>query len=229
MVRVNDLSKEAMLQSIKEGNLRFLTVRFQSPHLIFPMPFYIFYGQISYIIYYIINNSLNNFKNYHCPIWNSSLTSHCWYCYSIMSSCYKCNDSIQNFDDNDDKPDDNMWTKAIQLDNGCLTWTVSCCHWQYPTDKIKIPTESFFSHIYHPPYLFKKKRKFHAMSWFCSFSLLLQPLSSFFFKIIKDLYTCFFQDDSNRSLLSEKKFSKECIRCCVLQNKAMSTIEVRIE
>ena len=35
-----------------------------------------------------------------------------------------------------------------------------------------------------------------------------------------------FQDDSNRSLLSEKKFSKECIRCCVLQNKTMSTIEV---
>ena len=40
-------------------------------------------------------------------------------------------------------------------------------------------------------------------------------------------YTCFiFQDDSNRSLLSEKKFSKECIRCCVLQNKTMSSIEV---
>ena len=35
-----------------------------------------------------------------------------------------------------------------------------------------------------------------------------------------------FQDDSNRSLLSEKKFSKECIRCCVLQNKTMSSIEV---
>ena len=40
-------------------------------------------------------------------------------------------------------------------------------------------------------------------------------------------YTCLiFQDDSNRSLLSEKKFSKECIRCCVLQNKTMSSIEV---
>ena len=50
---------------------------------------------------------------------------------------------------------------------------------------------------------------------------------SFLRYLIKDLYTCFFQDDSNRSLLSEKKFSKECIRCCVLQNKAMSAIEVR--
>ena len=40
-------------------------------------------------------------------------------------------------------------------------------------------------------------------------------------------YTCLiFQDDSNRTLLSEKKFSKECIRCCVLQNKTMSSIEV---
>ena len=37
---------------------------------------------------------------------------------------------------------------------------------------------------------------------------------------------CIFQVDSNRSLLSEKKFSKECIRCCVLHNKTMSTIEV---
>ena len=108
-------------------------------------------------------NCLNNLKNYHYPIWNSSLTSHYWYCYSIMSSFYKCIDSIQNFDDNDDKPDDNMWTKAIQLDNGCLTWTVSCCHWQYPTNKIKIPTESFFSHIYHPPYLFKKENSCHVM------------------------------------------------------------------
>ena len=40
------------------------------------------------------------------------------------------------------------------------------------------------------------------------------------------LNVALFQDDSNRSLLSEKKFSKECIRCCVLQNKTMSTIEV---
>ena len=43
------------------------------------------------------------------------------------------------------------------------------------------------------------------------------------------LNVALFQDDSNRSLLSEKKFSKECIRCCVLQNKTMSTIEVMWE
>ena len=30
VARVNDLSKEAMLQSIKEGDLRFLTVRFSN-------------------------------------------------------------------------------------------------------------------------------------------------------------------------------------------------------
>ena len=37
-----------------------------------------------------------------------------------------------------------------------------------------------------------------------------------------------FKEDSNRSLLSEKKFSKECIRCCVLQNRTMASIEVGI-
>ena len=34
-----------------------------------------------------------------------------------------------------------------------------------------------------------------------------------------------FQDDSNKTLLSEKKFSKECVRCCVQQTKNMPLIE----
>jgi hypothetical protein len=34
------------------------------------------------------------------------------------------------------------------------------------------------------------------------------------------------QDDSNNTLLSEKKFSKECVRCCVQQTGQMALIEV---
>ena len=35
-----------------------------------------------------------------------------------------------------------------------------------------------------------------------------------------------FQDDSNKTLLSEKKFSKECVRACVQQTQQMALLEV---
>ena len=33
------------------------------------------------------------------------------------------------------------------------------------------------------------------------------------------------QDDSNKTILSEKKFSKECIRCCVKETRNIASLE----
>merc|ERR1719233_1167236 len=42
---------------------------------------------------------------------------------------------------------------------------------------------------------------------------------------IKDRDLRFLTDDSNKTILSEKKFSKECIRCCVKETRQMILIE----
>ena len=38
-----------------------------------------------------------------------------------------------------------------------------------------------------------------------------------------------FQDSTNQSLLSEKKFSKECVRTCVKETQDMENIEVTVD
>ena len=37
--------------------------------------------------------------------------------------------------------------------------------------------------------------------------------------------TALLQDDSNKTILSEKKFSKECIRCCVKETRNIASLE----
>lgn len=91
------------------------------------------------------------------------------------------------------------------------------------------------SHTMQTQYLFKymililqwwifKKSRWSFNSPTLYFSTLFSSLTSQdrFRKIIIE---CYSQDDSNKTILSEKKFSKECIQCCVTKTRNIESLE----